>query len=322
MTEPPSFSEPSLFWQKLAEQHAADLDRYGLDTIKRHQALRYFTWRWSWSALRESRQMRFLLKHSPPGTIARCMREPADLSDQAWEGVEWSRRERWLYVFATRLLWEYARKHDSLNVLSLPEPELGSPLPVHWRGRLISQDLANTALEIRAIARALEGEQPHTIVEVGAGYGRTAYALLHAFPDATYTIVDIEPALAISKWYLEQLFPPDRLRFIRPELAESLPDLGTDLAVAVSSLHEMTSDQVAGYLDLFDRVATGGRVYLKQWQHWTNPEDGITLDFDEYPIPAGWRPLFDEPAPVQTNFRQAAWSIENRAGSATGARQT
>ena len=310
VTEPSPFTEPSLFWQKLGEEHAADLDRYGLDTIKRHQALRYFTWRWSWGALRESRQMRFLLGHSPARTIARCALHPADLSDDAWEGVTWSRRERWLYVFATRLLWEYAREHDSQEVLSLPEPALGSPLPVHWHGRLISQDLANTALETAAVARALEGEQPRSIVEVGAGYGRTAYALLHAFPDATYTIVDIEPALSISRWYLEQLFPSQRLRFLRPEQVGSLADMGTDLALAVSSLHEMTRDQVKGYLDLFDRATDGGRVYLKQWQRWTNPEDGITLDFDEYPIPSRWRLLFNEAAPVQTNFRQAAWQIE------------
>jgi putative sugar O-methyltransferase len=309
VTKPGRLSEPSLFWQKLSEQHAADLDRFGLDAIKRHQALRYFTWRWSWSSLRTSRQMRFLLKCSSAWTVGRCLLQPASLSGRRWQGVMWNRRDRWLYVFATRLLWEYARKHDPLGVLSLAEPELGSPLPVRWRNRLISQDLANSALEVTAIARALECERPRSIIEVGAGYGRTAYALLHAFPDTTYTIVDIEPALSISRWYLGQLFPSDRLQFLRPDEAESLSEGSADLVVAVSSLHEMTSEQVAHYLDLFDRVARGGRVYLKQWQRWANPEDGITLDFGEYPIPPGWRRVFDEAAPVQTNFRQAGWHL-------------
>lgn len=320
MTNPPRFSQPSLFWQKLGEQHVADLDRYGLESIKRHQALRYFTWSWRWSSVRESRQMRFLLKRSSPSTVSRCLLEPARLSDRDWDGVEWSRRDRWLYVFAARLLWEYAREHDALGVLSLAEPDLGSPLPVRWRGRLISQDLANSALETTAIARALDGEQPRSILEVGAGYGRTAFALLHAFPEATYTIVDIEPALSISKWYLGQLFRPDRLRFVRPDEAESLADGSADLVVAVSSLHEMTSEQVARYLDLFDRVARGGLVYLKQWERWTNPEDGITLDFGEYPIPSRWRLVFDESAPVQTNFRQAAWRVGEAAETSAGRR--
>lgn len=313
MTEPPDFSEPSLFWQKLGGEHAVDLDRYGLDAIKRHQALRYFTWSWSWSSLRESSQMRYLLAHSTPATVLRCLLEPAALSDRHWEGVPWSRRDRWLYVFAVRLLWEYARKSDELDVLALAEPELGCPLPVRRHGRLISQDLANTALEATAIARALEGEAPRAIVEIGAGYGRTAYALLNVFPEATYTVVDIEPALTISRWYLGQLFPAERLRFLSPDEAMALPDRSADLVIAISSLHEMRSDQVARYLELFDHVAWGGLVYLKQWQRWTNPDDGITLDFGEYPIPAGWRLLFDEPAPVQTTFRQAAWRVQEAA---------
>ena len=306
-------SEPSLFWQKLAEQHAEDLDRYGFDTIKRHQALRYFTWRWSWGSLRESRQMRFLLGHSSPVTVTRSLAARADLSDEAWAGVEWTRRDRWLYVFATRLLWEYALRHDTLDVLSLTEPELGTPLPVRRHGCLVSQDLANTALETTAIARALDGTQPRSIVEVGAGYGRAAYALLNVFPDATYTIVDIEPALSISKWYLSQLFPERQLRFLRPDEADALPDGCADLVVSVSSLHEMTAAQVAHYLELFDRIAAGGRVYLKQWQRWTNPDDGITLDFSEYPIPRRWRLRFNEAAAVQTNFRQAAWCLDEGA---------
>jgi len=101
-----------------------------------------------------------------------------------------------------------------MGVTRLPEPALGQPLPVTWRGRLISQDLANTALEVAAIGRALAGRKPRSILELGAGYGRTAYALLSLFPEATYTIVDIEPALTISRWYLSELFGADRLRFL------------------------------------------------------------------------------------------------------------
>lgn len=300
---------PSRFWQKLSQEHAETLDRHGLESFKRHLALRYFTWRWKWASLRRSEQMRFLLAHSPPPTLFRCVFERPRVADPEWDGIGWSRSERWLYVVAVRLLWEYARKRDQLSILSLPEPELGRPIPVSWRGRLISQDLANTALEAAAIARALDGERPHSILEVGAGYGRTAYALLSAFPDAAYTVVDIEPALTISRWYLTNLFPTAPLRFYQPKQVEQIDDRSIDLAISISSLHEMTAEQLREYLQLFDRAAGGGVVYLKQWQRWTNPEDNITLDFDHYPIPREWRGLFDEPAPVQTKFRQAAWRL-------------
>jgi putative sugar O-methyltransferase len=303
------FAEPSLFWQKLAHKHGDDLERDGPHVTKRQQALAYFTWRWRWSEIRKSRQFRFLLSRSAPWTVLRCVFTPTRLSGAAWHAVPWTRRERWLYIFAVRLLWQYARRHDELRVLSLPEPRLGDPLPVRWNGRLISQDLANSALEANAMARALDGSDPRSIVEVGAGYGRTAYALLTLFPQATYTIVDIEPALTISRWYLTSLFPSERLRFLAPEEARQLREGSADLVVSVSSLHEMRPDQLEGYLELFDSIAAGGVVYLKQWERWTNPVDGVTLAFDEYPVPAGWRPTFDEPAPVQTNFRHAAWCV-------------
>jgi hypothetical protein len=66
---------------------------------------------------------------------------------------------------------------------------------------------------------------------------------------------------------------------------------------------------VEQYLRLFDRVAAGGVVFVKQWRRWTNPVDGVTLAFDRYPIPPGWRLLLDEPSPVQTGFQQAAWRL-------------
>jgi hypothetical protein len=298
-----------MFWARLGSEHQRELDAYGPEGIKRRQALRYFTWRWGLSALPRSEQFRFLVSHTSPRQWleAACGRQ--NLSDQAWHGVAWSRRDRWLYSFATRLLWDFARTRDVLGVLDRPEPELGGPLPVRRHDRLISQDLANSSLEASAIARALDGRTPRSIIEVGAGYGRTAYALLHVFPDATYTIIDIEPALSISRWYLSQLFPTERLRFLRPD--DVAPDWPArfDLGVSISSLAEMTVEQVRHYLDLFGGLVAGGTVYLKQWESWRNPDDGVTLTFDRYPIPATWELLFKERAPVQTRFMQAAWRV-------------
>jgi SAM-dependent methyltransferase len=325
------------FWDQLGEKHRRDLATFGFDAIKRNQAFRYFTWRWSWASIRRSEQMRFLLRHTPVTTLLRCILTRAPLSDETWAGIRWPssgkgsdtdasespiditgleptgrlwpKRDRWLYAFAVRMLWQFAERHDTMQATSLPEPLLGRPLPVTWNGRLISQDLANTSLEVAAIGRALSGRTPKSILELGAGYGRTAYALLSLFPDATYTIVDIEPAISISRWYLSELFPPERLRFLTPEQAGDLPEGSIDLALTISSLQEMTPADVEKYLEMFDRTAQGGVVYLKQWRAWLNPVDRVELTFETYPFPDRWLPLFKERAPVQTNFTQAAWSV-------------
>jgi len=335
-SNPPQVAAPR-FWEQLGEKHRHDLETFGFEAIKRNQAFRYFTWRWSWASIRRSEQMRFLLRHTPPPALLRCALTPALLSDKGWADIRWPssgkgsdsdaseplsaitgrepigrlwpRRDRWLYAFAVRLLWLYAERHDPMRVTRLPEPTLGQPLPITWRGRLISQDLANTALEVAAIGRALSGRTPSSILELGAGYGRTAYALMSLFPEATYTIVDIEPAISISRWYLSELFPPERLRFFSPEAAGDLPDGSIDLALTISSLQEMTPADVEKYLVLFDRTTEGGVVYLKQRRTWHNPVDRVELTFETYPIPRRWAPLFKERAPVQTNFTQAAWSV-------------
>ena len=92
-------------------------------------------------------------------------------------------------------------------MLALDEPSLGAPFPIRWRGRLITQDLANTALEVASVRELLAGRSPRHVIEIGAGYGRTAHAILSIYPEASYTVVDIEPALQISRWYLTSLFP-------------------------------------------------------------------------------------------------------------------
>jgi len=302
-------SDPSRFWTKLGAEHAHQLAEHGLDTFKRKQALRYFTWRWRPRAILRSEQLRFLVRNTSPRIWADVLREPIAVDDELWEASGFSPGERRLTVIATRLIWAYAERHGTRAVLALAEPELGGPLPIRWHGRLISQDLANCALETHAIERALDSRSPASIVEIGGGYGRTAYALLSRYPDATYTIIDIEPARTISQWYLSQLFPVERLRFLSPGEAEALPAGTFDLAVSISSLQEMTPEQVAGYLRLVDRTACGGTVFLKQWETWRNPDDDVELRFRDYPVPDVWQRLLEEPAPVQTRFVQAAWRV-------------
>lgn len=308
---------PSKFWTALGRKHAQDVIEYGYDDIKRRQALRYFTWTWHVRSIGGSEQMRHLLRRTPLTAWLGSALAPIAIRSGSWAPLAWSIADRWMYTAAIRLLWEFALRHGDRDVLRLAEPPDGNPLPVTYRGRLISQDLANSSLEVEAIRRTLGGRSPHSILEVGAGYGRTAYVLLSVYPGSVYTIVDIEPALSISRWYLSRLFPADRLRFLTPDQVEDVADGTVDLAVSISSLQEMTPGQVQGYIGLMDRVAAGGHVYLKQWATWRNPDDGVTMRFSEYPVPSAWIPTIREPAPVQERFVQAGWAVPPRSAAET-----
>jgi putative sugar O-methyltransferase len=303
-------SDVSLFWQRIGEMHARDLETFGLDDVKRRQSLRYFTWQWRLRHATGSEQLRDLLRSSSFLDLVRSAIEPCDLKASAWKPLPWNVTDRWFYTFAVRVLWRYALRFGASEVMSLPEPRLGNPPPVTLGGKLISQDLANTALEVMAIRRLLADSVPDEIMEIGAGYGRTAYALLAVYPHSRYTVVDIEPALSISRWYLSSLYPGRELAFMTPAQARSLPHRSVDLALSISSLHEMTHGQVEDYIGLMDRTASGGSVYLKQWADWTNPDDGIRLEFEKYPIPDNWHQRFRERAPIQVRFIQAGWKLE------------
>jgi len=297
----------SQFWKELQAEHLRTLREYGPETMKRQQALRYFTWRWSWSALWRSEQFRFLLRCSAPFDLVTAVLSKTDLDDSRWEGVAWPRADRRLYCAATRLIWRYAERATGRHpALRLAEPLLGSPLPVSLRGRLISQDLANSALELSAMERG-GASAPLHVLEIGAGYGRTAYVLLSLHERCHYTIVDIEPALTISRWYLSQLFDPDRLTFLTPEQIDRVPRASVDLAVSISTLSEMTPSTRDSYLSFLDEVTVRGRIYLKQWMSWHNPVDNLDVHFDDFAIPARWVPILKEACPVQTQFLQAMW---------------
>jgi hypothetical protein len=99
------------------------------------------------------------------------------------------------------------------------------------------------------------------------------------------------------------------LAFLTPNQLEALDPLGADLALNVSSLHEMTTEQAARYLQLIDRHATGGFFYTKQWRRWENPLDGVVAAREAYPYPERWEVVFDRVHPVQVRFFEALLAL-------------
>jgi putative sugar O-methyltransferase len=235
------------------------------------------------------------------------------------------------YAVFVAMLWERVKRSDPRDLLQrFREPSLGDPILVRHRGQVVSQDVANSVVEFYAIEEAFAlGIPPNaTVVELGGGYGRLGWLLLSARPDIRYIAVDIPPALAIAQEYLTKLFPEvltakfqrgadhlgpafsrARLAFLTPNQLEAIPSLHADLFINVSSLHEMRPDQIAHYLGVVDRH-TRGVFYMKQWQTWTNPRDGVTIRQADYPIPAGWKRIYERRHPIQTHFFEAAFEVK------------
>jgi|GEM_PF-1331540 len=224
------------------------------------------------------------------------------------------RKERVLYRGYVTLLWEFLLSKDRLALAeTMSEPELGNPIRVIHRGKLISQDLATSIFEANDIVPALierVGEEPCGILEIGAGYGRLAHVLRSALNVRRYVIVDIPPALFVSQWYLSRLYPDATLfgvrdfadwRDVEAEMSEAqlifllphqlslLPDDFVDAALSISSLHEMLPKQANWYLSEMGRTAKH-LIYSKQYWKYINPHDDLEFDASQYDYP----PNFEE----------------------------
>lgn len=308
--------QPSEFWRMHNDRNVQALEDSGLENIKRTVARNYFTW--IVGTVRDI-QFRTLVLKTHPADWAKVLRNLP--SYDAATGL--SKRDFILLAVLTRMLYFYVKRRDRGGVLArLAEPQVGNPYPITYRGQTISQDLLNSILEFYAVTegRDLDFSAPIRVLEIGAGYGRNAFVFLSLFPNCTYTIADIPPALYISQSYLTAVLP-DRIaqpygadvpgasmRFLLPHQLEAEPSESFDFVLNISSFHEMKPDQVTAYFDLVDRLLRG-RFYIKQWRNWHNPNDNLTVDENIYPVNPKWRRVYHRRHPVQPLFFEALYEV-------------
>ena len=303
----PDIYLPSKFWRQLNEQNIAQLEKDGMDNIKRTLAQNYFTWV---VGCRSPlfRHMASLMTFSDWVAILRNL--PL-FSREAGLGL---RRFYELQIF-TRMVWVVAKRYDKLKVLkTLQEPAYGNPFNIKFDDRLISQDLANSLLEMYSVFDFSPPpiDSRFTVCELGAGYGRNAYVFLSIFKNCKYIIVDIPPALYVSQEYISEIFKDKKIMrfssfsnleevadelnsadivFLLPHQADLLKEKSIDYFINISSFHEMTKPQVSKYFELIDRI-TRGYFYTNQWNSFKNIRDEITMAKDDYPYDKQWNRVY------------------------------
>lgn len=328
----PEIYRPSPFWQELAAAGVRQLEESGFENFKRTVNTRYFNWR-----------LPGILRHQLFAVVRRWAVHPglsvfvADfpqptlaVKDQAasFDGLS-----AWIYKIFVAMYEDVLERSDTRHLLrAIEEPELGNPFLVRHKGRRISQDLCNSIHELYSVLGP-EGLPSSSgspaFAELGAGYGRLGHVVMNAVPNATYCIIDIPPALYLSQRYLTTLFPDvpafrfrpfrsygeiagefeaSRLRFLAPHQLELLPEKTFDYFINVSSLHEMTMEQVAHYFLLIHRFCRG-RFYTKQWRVSRAQVNGCTIREKDYPVPSTWRTVYHRRHPIQRMFFEALYDV-------------
>jgi putative sugar O-methyltransferase len=326
----PEIYRPGEFWDGLIATNLEMLKTEGIANFKRTVSNNYYNW----------------LVTSPLDPQFRCallnwLRRPTlapllNHLDEPATGLRTTDRERsyalsrsasWRYKFFVGAMWETARRDDTRGLtLRLSEPEVGNPIRIRQRGRLISQDLANGIIEFTFAARSGAICDGCRVAELGAGYGRLAYVFAEACA-LTYCIFDIPPALAVAQWYLTAVLGADRVvpyapgddfkpiesrltpgavAFFTPDQMEMFPDGWFDCAQTISTLPEMPARQSARYLELF-AAKSRCAVFLKQWRQWRNVADDVDLREQDYGLPTPWRLTARRIDPIQPLFFNQLW---------------
>ncbi|MCX7634452.1 MAG: putative sugar O-methyltransferase [Syntrophales bacterium] len=150
---------------------------------------------------------------------------------------------------------------DQWNKLkNTPGRHIGNPLTIRYNGEDVCLDYLQAVWELSF----LEDHLPRniadaTILEIGAGYGRTCHTILANHNPAAYFIIDLDQCLALARRYLREVLTDEqwqRIRFIPISRLEAVTGRAFDICINIDSFAEMEAETVRYYLDLIARQGT------------------------------------------------------------------
>lgn len=245
-----------------------------------------------------------------------------------------------LYTWFLTIFYKHLQARDSLGLLKRLTSNLkidpangiaieGVPVsigyPVLVDGREVSADLLFSIYDFYNMLELVPGlaSEPVVVGDLGAGWGRIGYVLLHVNPLASYMIFDIPESLLISSCYLPRVCPgfssssyeesrgielsrerilSKRMWFLGAQDITRLQPSSVDVIVNVASFQEMPNEQVNRYLELFTVPAMGGHVYLR------NAKENVS-SYNGYVIPKGWKQQYDRNLAFCDDFYEAGFNV-------------
>jgi putative sugar O-methyltransferase len=166
----------------------------------------------------------------------------------------WDPFDRTMRYFKFMLYAAAERRPDRFfeHYQKLGRVDLGEPVSVHVRDCAINIDYLLGVDEFMFIENAIDVAGLRSVVEIGAGFGRTAHAMMALTGGSLerYTIVDLSSVLALSRRVLAEVVPDqfDKIRFIAAEDVAAWRNLKADLAINIDSFQEMPPATIERYM--------------------------------------------------------------------------
>ena len=133
--------------------------------------------------------------------------------------------------------------------------EIGNPITVKYDGELVCMDYLQAVFELEFMTNQIHLDGT-SILEIGAGYGRTCHAILSNCEVAAYYVVDLENCLELTRRYLNTVLDKEQFEKVHFVTIGDVDRLGAthfDLCVNIDSFAEMDGETVKSYLTFIDK---------------------------------------------------------------------
>lgn len=133
--------------------------------------------------------------------------------------------------------------------------EVGNPVSVKYNDEAVCMDYLQAVFETEFVASHINLDGL-SVLEIGAGYGRSCHAIISNYDISVYYIVDLENSLDVARRYLSAVLDKKqfaKMHFIPTDDVGKLAGTATfDLCINIDSFAEMTADTVKEYLSLIN----------------------------------------------------------------------
>jgi putative sugar O-methyltransferase len=166
----------------------------------------------------------------------------------------WDPFDKTMRYFKFMLYTAAERQPDRFFALyrALGRVDIGQPVSVKVRSCEINIDYLFALEEFFFLESTIKLDTVKTIVEIGAGFGRTCHTLL-ALADGIerYTIVDLPDVLKLSRRILAEAIPDHvhKVHFVDAADTNVWQNVAADLAINIDSFQEMPPTTIDAFMN-------------------------------------------------------------------------
>ena len=189
------------------------------------------------------------------------------------------------------MLYKFLAKIDNKNYLNMLREKnsfiKNNPF-IEINNFKISQDLVNSIIELYEIEQSLnifEHDKKITILEIGAGNGRTADTITNIYKNTNYVICDIPMASYVCYKRFKDNYPEKKITclfdlnsedkivdqiskndisFILPHQLNLIKERYFDVVIALDCIHEMDKKTIKFYMKNINKLSK--YFFMKVWE--------------------------------------------------------